>query len=268
MGYKYTVAIPFVKRLSSFLVKLEDRDVRSQFVDLSEKSIGEFIEPSEQMTTQPMFFGSVWTPSQWKFRNPTSDYTESCRQVLKHGCWTAEMFYSTDAGHEGFWRVGIALNAVFFHSLWLRRLSKSAPKSEVVRRSEWLSNQLNLKASGIWIWNHLSLTSLESQSQHLNLKSLAHLNPKSMIDNQITWNSNQLTTKSLDAPINWQPKHLNLKSLEPQSKWVSNQLKLKWTDNKNTWTSNRWNFKAVESQIAWISSPLNLKPNDMQNNWI
>ena len=28
----------------------------------------------------------------------TSDYTESCRQVLKHRCLTAEMFYSTDKG--------------------------------------------------------------------------------------------------------------------------------------------------------------------------
>ena len=27
-----------------------------------------------------------------KFWNLTSDYTESCRQALKHGCWTAEMF--------------------------------------------------------------------------------------------------------------------------------------------------------------------------------
>ena len=26
------------------------------------------------------------------------------------------MFYSTDARHEGFWRFGIARNAVFFHS--------------------------------------------------------------------------------------------------------------------------------------------------------
>ena len=27
------------------------------------------------------------------------------------------MFYSTDGGHEGVWRVGIARNAVFFHSV-------------------------------------------------------------------------------------------------------------------------------------------------------
>ena len=65
----------------------------------------------------------VRSSCQRKFRNLTSDYTGSCRQVLKHGCWTAEMFYSTDTGHEGFWRVGIARNAVFFHSFVARKVS-------------------------------------------------------------------------------------------------------------------------------------------------
>ena len=36
--------------------------------------------------------------------------------ILKHRCFAAEMFYSADARHERFWRVGIARNAVFFHS--------------------------------------------------------------------------------------------------------------------------------------------------------
>ena len=68
---------------------------------------------------------------QRKFRNLTSDCTESCRHVLKHRCLThrcltAEMFYSTDAGHERFWRVGIARNVCFSIVLWLRRLAKPA----------------------------------------------------------------------------------------------------------------------------------------------
>ena len=54
----------------------------------------------------------------------TSDYTESCRQVLQHRCLTAEMFYSTGAGHERFWRVGIARNAVFFHSFVASKVCK------------------------------------------------------------------------------------------------------------------------------------------------
>ena len=44
------------------------------------------------------------------------------------------MFDSTDARPERFWRVGIARNAVFFHSMSLRRFAKVGPKSEVVRR--------------------------------------------------------------------------------------------------------------------------------------
>ena len=73
--------------------------------------------------------------NQRKFRNLTSDYTESYRQVLQHQCLTAEMFYSTDARHERFWPVRIAGNALFFHSFVASKsLAKSAPKSEVVRR--------------------------------------------------------------------------------------------------------------------------------------
>ena len=39
------------------------------------------------------------------------------------------MFYSTDARHEKFWRVGIARNAVFSIVSWLRGLAKAGPKS-------------------------------------------------------------------------------------------------------------------------------------------
>ena len=62
-----------------------------------------------------LFYSQYLFIYQRKFRNLTSDYTESC-QVSKHGCSTAEMFYGTDAGHEGVWRVGLAPNAVFFHN--------------------------------------------------------------------------------------------------------------------------------------------------------
>ena len=103
-------------------------------------------------------------------------------------------------------------------------------------QTKWLSNQLNpeaMESEIIWTWNI-------SISHHLNLKSLTwisnHGNTQSMIDNQITWISNQLTTKPLENQMNWQQKHLNL--------------------------------KAIESRITWISNPLNLNPNEMQNNWI
>ena len=54
----------------------------------------------------------------------TSENTESCRLVSQHRCWTAEMFYSTDVGHERFWRVGIARNAVFFRSFVASKVRK------------------------------------------------------------------------------------------------------------------------------------------------
>ena len=62
------------------------------------------------------------------FRNLTSDYADSCRQVLKHRCLTAEMLNSADVGHEGFWRVGIARNAVFFHSFMASQARKVSSK--------------------------------------------------------------------------------------------------------------------------------------------
>ena len=71
-----------------------------------------------------------WLHIQRKFRNLTSDYTESCRwrsvnqEMWSRRCDTAEMC------EMRFWRVGIAQNAVFFHIvLWLRRLGKSVPKN-------------------------------------------------------------------------------------------------------------------------------------------
>ena len=71
---------------------------------------------------------------QRKFRNLTSDYTESCcwRSVNQEMWWrrcdTAEMW------DMRIWRVGSARNAVFSIVLWLRRLEKSGPKNGRVRR--------------------------------------------------------------------------------------------------------------------------------------
>ena len=47
------------------------------------------------------------------------------------------MFYSTDAGHEGLWRVGLARNVVFFpYSLWVSKARKvSFQKRELWRIS-------------------------------------------------------------------------------------------------------------------------------------
>ena len=62
------------------------------------------------------------------------------------------MFYSADVRHERFWRVGIARNAVFFHSFVasLHSLEKSAPKSEGVRRIGWI--KMLAAGTGNWTW--------------------------------------------------------------------------------------------------------------------
>ena len=70
---------------------------------------------------------------QRKFRNLTSDYTESCcwrswsQEMWSRRCDTAEMW------DMRIWRVGSARNAVFFHS-FVGWLGKSAPKNGRVRR--------------------------------------------------------------------------------------------------------------------------------------
>ena len=60
----------------------------------------------------------------------TSDYTESCQQVLQHRCLTAEMFYSADVRHQRLAGRNCAKCCVF---PWFRGFEGS-PKSEVVRR--------------------------------------------------------------------------------------------------------------------------------------
>ena len=54
----------------------------------------------------------------------TSDYTESCRELLQRRCLTAEMF----------WRVGIARNAVFFRSFVASKARKGRSEKRELRR--------------------------------------------------------------------------------------------------------------------------------------
>ena len=87
-------------------------------------------------------------------------------RVLQHRCLTAEMSYSTDVGRDGFWRVGIARNAVFFHSFVASRarkvssekrggaearLSKMSPKfaPRLRARAIWKSKSLKTDRFGV-----------------------------------------------------------------------------------------------------------------------
>ena len=73
---------------------------------------------------------------QRKFRNLTSDYTESCcwRSICQLRDVIAQMWYSTDVRHEDLAGRKCAKCRVFSIVLWLRRLGKSAPKNRRARR--------------------------------------------------------------------------------------------------------------------------------------
>ena len=126
-------------------------------------------------------------------------------------------------------------------------------------QSEWFSNQLNLKAteSEVRVWNHLNLTSPESQVAwtlefKINDRQSNHLKLES-IDNQIAWLSNHWTTKSPECQTAWISNQLTFKAVESQICWIPNA----WTDNKSTWTSNQMTCKTIESEISWLSNQLN-----------
>ena len=247
------------------------------------------------------------------------------------------MFYSTDSGREGVWRVGTARNVVFFHSFAalqvsfqkreLRRIGcprfsrcrqnlhhavareqfgsrnrqklaglehflKSPRKASFLTRREasfwsfkefqihWVSKWMTcqpIEPQSKWIWN-LNLKSSESHivwiSSHYILESQIHwiLNPKSMVDNEIIWNSNQLTTKSLGAPTNWQPKLFESQTTWTSKQLISYQLKPKWTDNKTLepqidGISMQLNLKSLEFQVHWISKQMTCKTVEFEIKW-
>ena len=173
----------------------------------------------------------------------------------------------------------------------------------VSRQTIWISNQLTTKSLESQVsWQPKSFESqikwqpksFESQitwrPHRLNLKwidNINHLNLTS-VDSKIIWISNQLTTKSPESQINWQPKScesqitwqpnhpylksldniLNLTSLDSQLTWTSNQLQPNHLNLKSVDNQNRLNRKSNDNQIIWLSSHLNLTSIDFRTNWI
>ena len=128
---------------------------------------------------------------------------------------------------------------------------------------EWLANQLNLKANESqtnWISKQLNLKSSESHitwiPTHLLEFQTAWAFEPQISDGQITWNSNQLTTKSLDSQINRQPNHLNLQSKQSNLKWATTKKTL---ESQIRGVSKQLNLKFVESQTKRDAKQLNLK---------
>ena len=64
--------------------------------------------------------------------------------MLQHRCLKAEMFYSADVGHEGFWQVGIARNAMFFHSFVASQARTVSSQKRELRRTGCPRCRLNL----------------------------------------------------------------------------------------------------------------------------
>ena len=118
--------------------------------------------------------------------------------------------------------------------------------------------------------------SLESQTSQLTTKSLESqifwqpidLNLKSF-DIQITWIWNQSTSESLESQISWRPNHWNHKSIDNRI-WILNQLttKIAWIANPATTTFEswiNWQHKSFESHMSWQPNHLNLRSIDNQN---
>ena len=67
---------------------------------------------------------------------------------------------------------------------------------------------------------------------------------------KIIWITHQLTTKSFESQINWQPNQLNLKSIDNQ-----NHLNLKSNDNQIIWLSTRLNLTSIDFRTNWTPHP-------------
>ena len=106
----------------------------------------------------------------------------------------------------------------------------------------------------IWISNQLTTKTLEPQinGQTHSFETEINWQPKS-VDSQI-----KLTTKPLESQINWQPNHWNRKSTDNQITWISDQLTTK------SFESQINGPKLFESQIRWQPNHLNLKSDDSQ----
>ena len=153
-----------------------------------------------------------------------------------------------------------------FWSSKLHFWRKSRRKASFLRFKASILKEVPQKS---FVWqNHLNHTSVDNQitwtSNHLTSKSLE----SQSIYNRLIWISSRLTTKSLEFQINWQPNHLNLKSTDKQNQ--SNHTSI---DNQTTWISNPLttnsleNLKSVDNQIIWISNWLTTKLLESQTNW-
>ena len=145
-----------------------------------------------------------------------------------------------------------------FEGCLAQKLRFWASKLRFWRKSRRKASFLIFKA---WISNQLTTKSLEPQ---INWQP-NHLNLTS-VGNQIIWISNHVTSKSLESRINWQPNHLNLKSIDNQIIWIPNQLTTKfiWVSNhlttKSLEISNHPTTKSFDSQFTWIWHRLTFEP--------
>ena len=150
------------------------------------------------------------------------------------------------------------LQSFIFEGSLAEKLRFWASKLQFWRKSRKKASFLSFKAF-FWrklkrrISNQLTTNSFESQIDW----QPNHLNLRS-IDNRIIWISNHLTTTSLEVQINRQPK-----SFEAHIDWQPNHLNLKSIDNQINWISN-----LLTTKIIWISNQMTTKSFDSQLVWI
>ena len=237
------------------------------------------------------------TTNQRKFGNLTSDYTESCRKVLRHRCLTAEMFYSTDAGHERFWRVGIARNAVSCRCLRLRMLNlwkgcKFRLAEMLLSRDHFawqlqefvcLGSTLSWQAQYFWSihlkivkthWNSevkclVNMSFLKEVSQKCFVFDLQRLIFEGSLAEMLRfwsstldfWRKSRRNVSFLIFKASFLISTPGLKPIESHIKCTTNRMTRKPIESQSIWIWNHLNL------ITWISPGLNLKPFESQINW-
>ena len=120
----------------------------------------------------------------------------------------------------------------------------------------WITPQLrtnSLESQNIRNPNHLNLTSTDNQN-HLNHTS---------VDNQITWiiwHPDHLNLKSIDNQLIWISNRLTTKSLvDNHITWSSNQQ-----TTKIIWSTRRLTTKSFDSQLVWIWHQLTFEPLELR----
>ena len=125
--------------------------------------------------------------------------------------------------------------------------------------SAWQPNHLNLIN---WQPNQLNLKSTEGQNHPKALESQTLLQPKACASQTIDDNINHLNLTLVDSQIIWISNELTTTAFEPQTRWQP-----KVFESHTRWQPNHLNVKSHDNYIIWLSIHLNLTSFDFWTNW-